>query len=98
MKYTLLTFLLLTSLAQVEASLVTLDTRPGVTQQIIVEQPSNSKANLVLFSGGKGKLRLNSNKYKTNKNFLVRSRHLFTDNNYTVILVDAPSDKQGRLV
>ena len=97
MKYTLLTFLLLTSLAQVEASLVTLDTRPGVTQQIIVEQPSNSKANLVLFSGGKGKLRLNSNKYKTNKNFLVRSRHLFTDNNYTVILVDAPSDKQGRL-
>jgi len=93
----ILTFLLLTSLVQAEANLVILDTRSGVTQQIIIEQPSDSKANLVLFSGGKGKLKLHSNKYKANKNFLVRSRHLFTDNNYTVILVDAPSDKQGKL-
>jgi dienelactone hydrolase len=93
----ILIFLLLTSLVQAEANLVTLDTRSGVTQQIIVEQSSNAQANLILFAGGKGKLKLNSNKYKTNKNFLVRSRHLFTDNNFTVILVDAPSDKQGKL-
>ena len=93
----ILTFLLLTSLAQADTSLVTLDTRSGVTQQIIIEQPSDFKANLVLFSGGKGKLKLNSNKYKTNKNFLVRSRHLFIDNNYTVILIGAPSDRQGKL-
>jgi len=93
----ILTFLLLTSLVQANTSLVTLDTRSGVTQQIIVEQSIDSKANLVLFSGGKGKLKLNSNKYKTNNNFLIRSRHLFTDNNFTTVLIDAPSDKQGKL-
>jgi len=69
----ILIFLLLTSLVQADTSLVTLDTRPGVTQTILVESTSSSLANLVLFSGGKGKLKLNSNKYKTNKNFLTSS-------------------------
>lgn len=93
----ILVFLLLTSLAQAEANLVTLDTRSGVTQQIVIEHSSDAQANLILFAGGKGKLKLNSNKYNSNKNFLVRSRHLLKDNNFTVILVDAPSDRQGKL-
>ena len=78
------------------ANIVTLNTRIGVTQQILIEQPSNPIANLILFAGGKGKIKLNSNKYKNNKNFLVRSRQMFIDRGFTTILIDAPSDKQGK--
>ena len=80
-----------------QAKPITLDTRPGVTQQILIEQPENSKANLVLFSGGKGKIKLNNGNYKNNKNFLVRSRQLFIDKGFTTVLIDAPSDKQDKL-
>jgi len=79
------------------ASLITLGTRSEVTQQILVEQPNNSTANLILFAGGKGKIKLNSGKYKKNNNFLVRSRQLFIDTGLTTILIDAPSDKQDKL-
>ena len=79
------------------ASLITLGTRSEVTQQILVEQPNNSKANLLLFAGGKGKIRLNNGGYKNNNNFLVRSRQLFIDTGLTTILIDAPSDKQDKL-
>jgi len=79
------------------ASLITLGTRSEVTQQILVEQPNNPRANLILFAGGKGKIKLNSGKYKNNKNFLVRSRQLFIDRGFATILIDAPSDKQDKL-
>ena len=97
MKYILLTLLLFSSLAQADINLLDIDTRPGVTQTILVESTSSSLANLVLFAGGKGKIKLSSGKYKTNNNFLIRSRHLFTNNNFTTVLIDAPSDKQGKL-
>ena len=71
MKYTLLLLTLILTTAQ--ANLITLDTRLGVTQQILIEQPDNSKANLILFAGGKGKLKLGSDKYKSNGNFLIRT-------------------------
>ena len=74
-----------------------LDTRPGVTQQIFIEQPKNTRANLILFAGGKGKIKLDSGGYKNNNNFLVRSRQLFIDRGFATILIDAPSDKQGKL-
>ena len=89
----LLTLILTTA----QANLITLDTRLGVTQQILIEQPDNSKASLVLFAGGKGKLKLGSDKYKSNGNFLIRTRQLFIDKGFTTILIDAPSDKQGKL-
>ena len=95
MKYILLLLTLILTMAQ--AKPITLDTRPGVTQQILIEQPENSKANLVLFSGGKGKIKLNNGNYKNNKNFLVRSRQLFIDKGFTTVLIDAPSDKQDKL-
>jgi len=93
----ILIFLLLTSIVQADANLVSLDTRPGVVQDILVEQPNDSKANLILFAGGKGKIKLSTSKYKTNNNFLIRSRHLFAASNFITVLVDAPSDKQGKL-
>ena len=95
MKPILLLLTLIFTTAQ--ASLVTLDSRHDVTQQILVEQPNNPIVNLILFAGGKGKIKLNSSRYKNNKNFLVRSRQLFIDRGFTIILIDAPSDKQGKL-
>jgi predicted esterase len=88
---------LLFSVTTVNADIVTFDTRIGVTQQILIESPDNPRANLILFAGGKGKIKLNNGKYKNNKNFLVRSRQLFIDRGFTTILIDAPSDKQGKL-
>ncbi|SMN14581.1 hypothetical protein CRYPA_614 [uncultured Candidatus Thioglobus sp.] len=79
--------------SQASVDLFTISTRPNVTQQILVEQPNSPIANLILFSGGKGKIKLDSGKYINNKNFLVRSRQLFIDNNFITILIDAPSDK-----
>jgi alpha/beta superfamily hydrolase len=84
-------------LATAQASLVTLDSRQDVTQQILIEQSNNPTANLILFAGGKGKIKLNSGQYKNNRNFLVRSRQLFIDRGFATILIDAPSDKQGKL-
>ena len=88
---------MLFSVTTVNANIVTFDTRIGVTQQILIEQPNNSKANLLLFAEGKGKIRLNNGGYKNNNNFLVRSRQLFIDTGLTTILIDAPSDKQDKL-
>ncbi|HIC40395.1 MAG TPA: hypothetical protein EYO74_03210, partial [Piscirickettsiaceae bacterium] len=62
------------SVTTVNANIVTFDTRIGVTQQILIESPDNPKANLILFAGGKGKIKLGSDKYKSNNNFLIRSR------------------------
>jgi len=90
-------YLLLLCVTTVSANVATLDSRPGVTQQILIEQPNNSKANLILFAGGKGKVKLNNGNYKKNKNFLVRSRQLFIDKGFTTVLIDAPSDKQDKL-
>ena len=89
--------LLLHSITTVNANIVTLNSRPEVTQQILIEQSNNPKANLILFAGGKGKIKLNSGKYKSNNNFLIRSRQLFIDSGYVTVLIDAPSDKQDKL-
>ena len=95
MKYSLILLTLILSTAQ--AGLVKLETRQDVTQHILIEQSNNSVANLILFAGGKGKLKLGSDKYKSNGNFLIRTRQLFIDKGFTTILIDAPSDKQGKL-
>lgn len=88
--------LLLHSITTVNANIVTLNSRPEVTQQILIEQPNNPKANLILFAGGKGKIKLSSGKYKSNNNFLIRSQQLFIDSGYITVLIDSPSDKQGK--
>ncbi len=54
------------------------------------------KATLVLIPGGHGGLQLFPNgsmKWGEN-NFLVRTRRLFADQGFTVVIVDAPSDRQ----
>jgi len=72
-------------------------TRPGVTQRVLVLAPQNPKAAVILFAGGHGGLQISSGgEFKWGEgNFLVRTRQLFADQDFLVVLVDAPSDRQS---
>lgn len=78
--------------------LIILKTRPNVEQKFILMKPDKPTASVILFAGGKGKLGLESadSMERGKRNFLVRSRDLFYNNNFIVAVVDAPSDKQER--
>jgi hypothetical protein len=60
------------------AEVVDLPTRPGVTQRMLVLQPQQPVAVLVLMTGGSGHLGIFDNgSLRNDGNFLVRSRALF---------------------
>jgi len=72
-------------------------TRPGVTQKLLVLKATEPRATVILFPGGHGGLQLFPNgsmKWGEN-NFLVRTRQAFLDQGFTVVIVDAPSDRQS---
>jgi hypothetical protein len=85
------------ALAAHAAELVTLATRPEVTQSYLlyVKPGVAPKAVALLFAGGEGNVRL-SERGATNLrgNFLVRSVELFRDDEVAAAIVDAPSDLQ----
>lgn len=76
---------------------VDLPTRPGVTQRILVITPDKPKAAVILFPGGDGGVTLEADGRipKLAGNFLVRTRQMFVDQGLTVVVIDAPSDKQS---
>ena len=76
--------------------IVDIPTRPGVTQRMVVIEPEKPKAAVVLFAGGHGGLQISSTgDFKWGeRNFLVRTRRLFSSNGLMVAVVDAPSDRQ----
>ncbi len=85
-----------------EASeLVSLKTRPGVTQHFILIEPDQTVASVIVFAGGHGNLGLKTQsglptmKWGKN-NFVVRTRHRLAAQGFTVAVVDAPSDKKGK--
>ena len=92
----LVTLMLVSSASgQVAERTVDIPTRPGVTQRLLVLQASEPKATVILFPGGHGGLQLFSNgsmKWGEN-NFLVRTHRMFLDHGFTVVVVDAPSDR-----
>jgi hypothetical protein len=83
--------------AQVTTKVVDIPTRPGVTQRMIVLLPLAPKAAVVLFAGGHGGLQISPNGSVQwgAGNFLVRTRQQFADQGMTVVVLDAPSDKQS---
>lgn len=82
--------------AQTDDRVVDIPTRSGVVQRVLVLSPADPKAALILFAGGHGGLQISSSgSFKWGaRNFLVRSRQLFTEQGFRVIVVDAPSDRQ----
>ena len=76
------------------AEVVDLPTRAGVTERILVQQPEQAPAAvLILMTGGAGRLGIFENgSMRNDGNFLVRSRSLFVQHGYAVVLPDTPSD------
>jgi hypothetical protein len=82
---------------QVTQTVADIPTRPGVTQRMLVLSPASPKAAVVLFAGGHGGLQLAADgTIRWGKgNFLVRSRQMFAAQELTVVVLDAPSDRQS---
>jgi hypothetical protein len=71
-----------------------LQTRPGVTQPVLVEAPDQPKAAVILFAGGDGGVVFANNEPTSYRaNFLVRSRAEFLKHGFVVATLGAPSDK-----
>ena len=93
----ILLILLGNAYADTAQQVVDLQTRPNVTQRMVVLTPPEPKATVILFSGGDGGLGIypNGSLQRGNGNFLVRTRQLFAAQGFLVAVVDAPSDRQG---
>ena len=89
--------ILLPAVCRAQATeVVTLATRPEITQRMLVMQPDKPLAVLVLMSGGAGNLGIYDNgSMRRDGNFLVRSRSLFVQQGYAVVLPDTPSDRNA---
>jgi hypothetical protein len=76
------------------AEIVDLPTRPGVTERLLVLPESAPAGVAVLLSGGNGHVDIASNGYIRHEgNFLVRSRGLFAQQGFAVVVVDVPRDR-----
>ncbi|HET9883957.1 MAG TPA: alpha/beta hydrolase [Candidatus Binatia bacterium] len=87
------------SSAVAQQEIVTLPTRPGVTQSYFLTSiPQSLQALALLFpgSGGLIQLRAENGKPRFNQgNFLVRSRAEFIKRGVAAAIIDAPSDQQS---
>lgn len=83
--------------APASAELLTLQPRPGVELRLGVEARGNERAIVLLFAGGHGKLQLDEGGLPRGLrgNFLIRARGQLAARGLGVVLVDAPSDRQG---
>lgn len=93
-----LTALLTIAAAAVAEELVTLQTRDGATQSLLLTVPADGKpgAAAILFAGGYGDIRLRNESGQiklAEGNFLVRSRQLFVGGGIATAVVDTPSDQ-----
>lgn len=81
---------------------VTLPTRPGITQSFFIANMGGREAEAValLYIGGGGNIRLRMQNGKPKfgeQNFLPRSRREFIRNGILPVVMDAPSDQQSSI-
>jgi hypothetical protein len=83
--------------ARVETTVVDIPTIPGVTQRVLAMKHPTPKATVVLLAGGHGGLQIqpSGSIQWGGGNFLIRSRQLFADQGFTVVVLDAPSNRQS---
>lgn len=79
--------------------IVTVSARSGASQSyLLMHNAPPPKAVAVMFPGGEGLLRLHAEgsavKFSGGRNFLVRTRGLFRDDEVAVAILDSPSDQQ----
>jgi hypothetical protein len=82
--------------------IVTIPTRSGVTQSFFVADMGPNKADAIalMYIGGGGNIRLRMEDGRPKfgeQNFLPRSRREFVRNGILPVVMDAPSDQQGRV-
>ena len=89
----------LCGVAGAQQEIVTLPTRPGVTQSyFLTSAPKQLQAIAILFPGSGGLIQLRNEGGQPRfaaGNFLVRSRAEFVRRGVIAAIVDAPSDQQG---
>lgn len=86
--------------ALADEQVLTLTTRPGVTQRLLLLEPAGKPvASLILFTGGDGVLKLGDDGqlHAGAGNFLVRTRQRWAEQGFQVAVVDAPSDHPDNL-
>jgi dienelactone hydrolase len=77
------------------AQVVDLATRPSVRERMLVLQPQEVTAVVVLMTGGPGEVGIfDSGSLRRGGNFLVRSRELFARQGLAVLVLDLPSDRR----
>jgi pimeloyl-ACP methyl ester carboxylesterase len=90
--------LLMTGVPAHSQEIVTLNTRPGVTQTFFITSlPKDPQAVAILFPGSGGFIRIRREEESIkfgDDNFLVRSRREFIRRGVIAAIVDAPSDQQ----
>jgi len=75
---------------------VDVPSRAGVTQRLLLLEPANAKAAVILFAGGDGGIGISADgSLRRGGNFLARSRDLFAAQSLAVAVIDAPSDRQA---
>jgi hypothetical protein len=85
--------LMMPARVQAAEELVSLPTRPGVTQPFwVMTPPATAVASVILFTGGTGALGSAHRAVLHSNNFLIRSREKFAAAGFLVASVDAPSD------
>jgi hypothetical protein len=92
----LIIFTILCNAQAQTARVVDVPTRPGVTQRVLLLQPGQAKAVVILFAGGDGGIQISAQgEIARGGNFLVRSRNEFAARGLAVAVIDAPSDRQS---
>jgi len=87
--------LVLAALPAAAEKAVTIDSRPGVTESIVlVDPPAKPVATVLLLAGGNGFIHPRRFPDRLNQNFLVRTRARFASNGFLVAILDVPSDHQ----
>jgi hypothetical protein len=77
-----------------DTSVRDIPTRPGVTQRVLLINPQQPVASVILFAGGNGLVQIGADgRPARGGNFLVRSRELFAQEGLMVVVLDAPSDR-----
>jgi hypothetical protein len=80
------------------ARIESVPTRRGVVVPVMVVEPPEPTAIVVMLTGGSGHLGLATGGIALGADhFVVRARRLFADEGFVVILVDAPSDRPEAL-
>jgi hypothetical protein len=93
----LLIYFCLNAQAQIETMIVDIPTVSDASQRILVMKHPTPKATVILLAGGHGGLQIqpSGSFLWGGSNFLIRSRQLFFDQGFTVVILDAPSNRQS---